>query len=336
MRPPTNQPRKERQPVQISINLATASLKDAEHAIFVIGAYFGMTDLPNVGDTVVNGPASGAVVLPRGNVAGLVPQDEFGHTYAATNAQPAENPAATFGAVPPILPPGDAAPLDTRDPAQVFAGNAATGPATLPGTPTAGPSAPGAAGPVAGDVGNVAGTVAGPVGSASAGTTAPAPSPSVAGVELDKNGLPWDNRIHASGEGGKKPKNADGSWRKKRGLNDAALIARVEQELRATMAAGTPTAQPPAVAPPPPMPQPPVMTQPPAAPVPPAAVADPTTFEQLMPRITAAVMAATLPQTALLQAVTAYQLPNIPALASRPDLVPTVWAYLRSMYPALQ
>jgi hypothetical protein len=148
---------------------------------------------------------------------------------------------------------------------------------------------------------------------------------------VDATGLPWDARIHASGEGGTKPKNADGKWRKKRGLNDAALVARVEQELRATMAAGQPVAQvqPQAAAPQ----QPPAQVQPPA----PAAGPQPApaTFEQLMPRITAATLAGTLPQGALLQAVTAYALPNIPALSSRPDLVPSVWTYLQSMYPAL-
>lgn len=53
-----------------------------------------------------------------------------------------------------------------------------------------------------------------------------------AGVELDKHGLPWDNRIHAE----TKAKIADGSWRKKRGV-DPALVAQVEAELRQVMGA---------------------------------------------------------------------------------------------------
>lgn len=337
--------RKDRQPVELKINLATASLKDAEHAIFIIGAYFGMTNLPTA--PVVSGAAGPVVLppLPQTPVAQAVaatgttdpyPTVDNGPVIAAAREQMAADPAATFGANPAALPPGAGESPMTADPAQVFAGNAATGPVGLPGTQPAGPSAQPAAAPVAGDAGNAAGVVAGQAGSPSAGTTAPVPSPSgaTAGVELDADGLPWDNRIHASGEGGAKPKNKDGRWRSKRGLNDGALVARVQAELRATMAAGTPAAQPPS-----PPAQPPAMPpQPPAPPVQPPAAGPqpaPTTFEQLMPRITAAVMAQTLPQGALLQAVTAYALPNIPALAQRPDLVPSVWTYLQSMYPAL-
>lgn len=62
---------------------------------------------------------------------------------------------------------------------------------------------------------------------APAGPTTPAPS-----GDVDSAGLPWDKRIHSSS----KAKNADGSWRKLRGLNDGALVARVEAELRAVAA----------------------------------------------------------------------------------------------------
>lgn len=59
-----------------------------------------------------------------------------------------------------------------------------------------------------------------------------APSTSAPSGDLDIKGLPWDERIHA----GTKAKNADGSWRQRRGLNDPALVARVEAELRAVAA----------------------------------------------------------------------------------------------------
>lgn len=60
--------------------------------------------------------------------------------------------------------------------------------------------------------------------------------------ELDANGIPWDARIHA----GTKVKNADQSWRTKRGA-DPALVASVTAELKAA------AQQPPAAdAPPPP------------------------------------------------------------------------------------
>ncbi|MDE2202692.1 MAG: hypothetical protein KGJ38_08190, partial [Burkholderiaceae bacterium] len=60
---------------------------------------------------------------------------------------------------------------------------------------------------------------------------APAAAP---GVELDKNGLPWDPRIHA----GTKTKNADGSWRALRGV-DEAVKASVEADIRRLMALNT-------------------------------------------------------------------------------------------------
>lgn len=45
--------------------------------------------------------------------------------------------------------------------------------------------------------------------------------------ELDSNGIPWDERIHA----GTKVKNNDGSWRNKRGV-DAGLVTQVTAELK--------------------------------------------------------------------------------------------------------
>lgn len=50
----------------------------------------------------------------------------------------------------------------------------------------------------------------------------------VANVDLDATGLPWDERIHAS----TKTKKADGSWTKRRGVQDSEYMA-VEAELRA-------------------------------------------------------------------------------------------------------
>lgn len=91
--------------------------------------------------------------------------------------------------------------------------------------------------------------------------------------ELDKNGLPWDERIHSSS----KNKNADETWRYLRG-GDVDLRATVEAELRAKMAnAETPPA-PPAddnagdVPPPPPPPAPAAAAD---APPPPPPVVEP-------------------------------------------------------------
>lgn len=91
------------------------------------------------------------------------------------------------------------------------------------------------------------GTPAAP--SASTGSTPPPPPPaaSAPGAEngsdvgtLDKNGLPWDERIHSSS----KNMNADGTWRYLRG-GDATVRAQVEAELRAAMGNGASSETPP-------------------------------------------------------------------------------------------
>ncbi|RUW55631.1 hypothetical protein EOA32_01020 [Mesorhizobium sp. M1A.F.Ca.ET.072.01.1.1] len=82
---------------------------------------------------------------------------------------------------------------------------------------------------------------------------------------VDKNGLPWDERIHS----GNKEMTDKGVWRKRRGVS-AETVTAVEAELRAKMAvAGNAAAPAPAAPQPVPMPQPvaPVMQMPaPAAP----------------------------------------------------------------------
>lgn len=200
---------------------------------------------------------------------------------------------------------------------------------------------------------------------ASGPSPAPAPMAPAAGgspaggVETDTDGLPWDARIHGS----TKTKNADGRWRAKKGLNDAALVERVKAELRALMGV-QPGAQAPAAAPPagpsaadvfgaasgnaggtPPAPsgsgpaagataQGTVTTQNTgAAPAqgPGAPTADPTTLAELMLRLTPH----NIPPTAVLEACKTWQLPSVPSLNQRPDLVPYVFATLKEQYPNL-
>lgn len=48
---------------------------------------------------------------------------------------------------------------------------------------------------------------------------------------LDKNGLPWDSRIHSTA----KSFNADGTWKYLRGVDREVLVPQVEAELRAAM-----------------------------------------------------------------------------------------------------
>lgn len=80
-------------------------------------------------------------------------------------------------------------------------------------------------------------------GAAPIGSTPDAPAGD--GQGLDKDGLPWDARIHSSS----KARNADNSWRVKRGVTDT-LKAQVEGELRSSTAANaaavTTTVAPPA------------------------------------------------------------------------------------------
>jgi hypothetical protein len=126
---------------------------------------------------------------------------------------------------------------------------------------------------------------------------------------LDKNGLPWDERIHSSS----RVKTADGSWRQKRGVDDA-LVATVESELKALM--GIPSPPPVAAVPPPPVP----------APAAPAVAEAPTrqAFVSLISKASAAIQAKKLTQDELTSAVVAAGVPSLPLLANRLDLVPQV------------
>lgn len=164
---------------------------------------------------------------------------------------------------------------------------------------------------------------------------ASAPKPSDApGTGLDSRGLPWDGRIHASS----KVRNADGSWRAKRGLNDGALVARVEAELRAAVAAPAAPAMVPVQPVPMPTSTPPVMMAPPMVTPPPAAVLPPPAvpmepFPDLCLAITAGKQAGWLTDAHRDAALQSVQVPNLPALASRPDLVPTVRAFIEQYRP---
>ncbi len=140
------------------------------------------------------------------------------------------------------------------------------------------------------------GTPVAPVSPPSAPTgaapTPPAPSPSMtppetaspddsdedapdntdgAGVELDADGLPWDERIHSSNH----QLTAKGVWASRRGGPKGEERATIEAELRAGLQEqpGDPAAE--NTAPPPPMPTASEPVAPPAAPVPPPVNANP-------------------------------------------------------------
>ena len=175
-------------------------------------------------------------------------------------------------------------------------------------------------------------------------TTTPGVASSVAGVDLDAKGLPWDNRIHA----GTKRKNADGSWTAKRGV-DPALVAAVEAELRQVMGAAPAAPLASAVpAPPPTAPIAPVVasapqvTAPPAPAVAPAAPAGEVPadaraqFVALVGRASAAIQGQKVTQAEVNQCCVDAGVPALPLLANRLDLVAQVAAHIDALIAARQ
>lgn len=175
---------------------------------------------------------------------------------------------------------------------------------------------------------------------------APQTGSPVGGVDLDKTGLPWDGRIHAES----KAKIADGTWRKKRGV-DPALVATVEAELRQVMGA--------APAAPVPAPQAATVTMPTAGvaslavavPAPPTAPVAPVApppaaplgevpqdaraqFVGLVGRASAAIQAGKVTQAEITQCCAAAGVPALPLLANRLDLVAQVAAQVDAMIAA--
>ena len=157
---------------------------------------------------------------------------------------------------------------------------------------------------------------------------------------LDKDGLPWDARIHATTAQGGGVITAKGVWRAKKGL-DAAVKAQVEAELRAAQSSPQPVAAPPAapaaappppsapVAPAPPVAPPPSEAPPPAAPaapapveLPPAGESNPGAFAATMAKITQAQAAGTVTQDQVTAALTGLGLQALRDLLNRADLIP--------------
>jgi hypothetical protein len=152
----------------------------------------------------------------------------------------------------------------------------------------------------------------------------PAPA-TPAGVSLDKDGLPWDARIHTSS----KATNADGSWRRKRGVNEAE-VTHVEGELRQLMGitpAPLPSPTPIAAVPPPP---------PPPAPTPIAAVAPPADpYIALISRASELIGAKLITKAQLDAAIIDAGGVSLALMNSRPDLIPQVLASINALVPAV-
>lgn len=161
-----------------------------------------------------------------------------------------------------------------------------------------------------------------------------------AGVDLDSNDLPWDNRIHSAG---KTKLVKDQTWKKKRNL-DPALVLQVENELRQAMAApaittGTVTTAAEAFAesetPIPPLADtqvPPANVIPPPAAntttPPPAANTEPLPFPIIMAKVTNAMALGTLTQETITAVCNKLGIASITLLSARPDLIDAVNAEL--------
>ena len=161
--------------------------------------------------------------------------------------------------------------------------------------------------------------------------TATPPAPPAA-VELDTEGLPWDERIHS----GKKTKYAKdnpqnktvaGSWKRKRGVQPLT-VDQVKAELRLVYPA--PTA---AVAPVAPLaPVPPAAPATPAAMTPGAVSPDSNLYLPLMKKCTKRIAALQLTLEDMVAICKRHGLDGIAQLAGRPDLIPTIEAEIEELW----
>lgn len=167
---------------------------------------------------------------------------------------------------------------------------------------------------------------------------APIPAPGTA-QPLDADGLPWDHRIHAESKAINK---GDGKWKAKRGV-EAGLVAAVQAEHRAILGIAAPnpfanlkTAGELGIGSPAPSPVPavpPAPSQPPVPPVPGAASTTPAapngvqpviSFQELIPKVTAALTAQTIDQAKVLAVLSAHGVATLPGLMAHPHLVAPV------------
>lgn len=212
-------------------------------------------------------PASAPAPLPSDNV----PPPPVEHPKVHPDVDkfvpptPPDVPAGTQDALPPPSVFGGSLPLgSTQDANAGFAAPGSAPPAptgALPATMTPGAGTDGAPFVPAPPVAAVPSAASAPIVTASAAPPVPGAAP--VGGERDSKGYLWDARIHSE----TKKKNADGTWRFRRNLDDTVKTA-VLAELNAARGGGAPapTFQPPAGV----AGTVPVPPAPPAVPVPPA------------------------------------------------------------------
>lgn len=322
--------------MQINVDPAALSQEQREAVAGFILAYPGKACAGTCGHAVAEihahthrAPVASGETDPAldPEIAALVKDDGEFQASVAFGA-PAGDPvaAAVFGASPTPLPLGATAAPSTAVAAPSLTAPAVTTATTFPGTLTA-PLPP-----------------ASDAQTAFAPTAPAAPTTHAGGVELDKHGLPWDNRIHA----GTKRKNADGSWTAKRGV-DPALVAAVEAELRQVMGAAPAAPLAPAVpAPPPTAPIAPVVASAPQVTAPPAPAVAPAAapgevpadaraqFVALVGRASAAIQGQKVTQAEVNQCCVDAGVPALPLLANRLDLVAQVAAHIDALIAARQ
>jgi hypothetical protein len=120
--------------------------------------------------------------------------------------------------------------------------------------------------------------------------TPPPPAPPAHTGPVDKDGIPWDVRIHSDS----KAKTDSGFWRRRRNLTDDYYDS-VIAELKGGAPAPAPVVTPPPVTPPPA----PVAESPAA--IPPGPTSEPVTFASLTTRLGAAVTAGKLTHEQVMQ-----------------------------------
>lgn len=148
------------------------------------------------------------------------------------------------------------------------------------------------------------------------------PPPPPAAVELDTEGLPWDERIHSSTKSKYAKSNAQtgtvmGGWKRKRGVQPLT-VDNVKAELRL-------------IYPAPPM-APVAPVAPPTAPVTPPVSPDGNLYLPLMQKCTERINANELTLEAIVAVCNKHGVNTVPELAARSDLIPTVEAEIEAIW----
>lgn len=147
------------------------------------------------------------------------------------------------------------------------------------------------------------------------------PPPPPAAAVLDSRGFPWNADIHSSS----KDTNKDGSWKKKRGVQDAVVTA-TEAQLRQHYPAPA-AAVPPVPVPPVPVAVPPV----PVPPVPQPAAAGSLDFIGLMHKISGYCGTGKLTQQDVAAECQKLGVAAVPLMAQQPALIPHLGAALDAL-----